>query len=688
LRPIGYLGADNFPRLLREEIAAVLRDPSSDPALWEQMRAELVKNGNVDNRGEAGKFVREAADTETSNDHFGSLEKGRAARLPESWYEYSFERVIPRYVAQWAERSAQVEAFGQKIAETDRDAFDAAAGAVRNPELRRYIEATRDHAYRVNRLNPAARRAIGNATAATTALFLSNPYSTLRNVIGGTAQTVNQFGPVQSLKALRGAWAAIPEAEEAGALKADVADLIFHDDGSPKLRKAAGVGLKLAGFSAAEQFVRAHNFLTAKTFLRDALRATAENPESRRSLQAAAFLRRHGMDPAKLARENLRGPETERFLRGAVRQSQGSYRYSQVPLFTDGPLGRFLLQFARWGTMATRFHARHIVAPAVLGEEVPVRGRDGKVTVRRVRTLAPLLRSPLVAMAAGATTFALREALFGLGRSDATWDEVFRTMDDDEQRGIELALGHMINDAVMGGTMGAVSDYAAMLRDAAERSRFKSPLEPPAASILKETGLLAYKQAQQGRLSAQDYREWAGRIVTPYRYGSALAYRFSDTVGADWSAARRYQAEQDRRLVRATGRRFAQEAGYDVPGVTGGLPRVSENSPTYDDLEDALMGGDASEVRRVMTRRLSGVRSAAERAERLRLLRTSALSRQPMKPGGQYGREDQDAFRAWLRRRVPAGEVRRIEDVQRRYFETGRRAGLFADEAVDRYARP
>lgn len=688
LRPIGYLGADNFPRMLREDVQAVLRDPSSNPQLWEQMRAELVNNRNVESREDAATFVREAAPTETSSDHFGSLEKARAARLPESWYEYRFERVIPRYVASWAERTAQIEAFGQKIAETDRDAFDVAADATRNPELRRYIEATRDHAYRVNRLNPTARRAMGNVTSATTALFLSNPYSTIRNLIGGTAQTVNQFGLWRSWEALRGAWHAIPEAEAMGAIKADVADLLFHDDAGPKIRKATGVALKLAGFSAVEQFIRAHNFLTAKTFLRDSLRAFGASPESRQSLQAVAFFRRHGLDAAKLARENLHGPETERFLRGAVREIQGSYRYSQVPLFTDGPLGKFLLQFARWGTMATRFHALHSIAPAIVGEQVPVRGRDGKTTMRRVRTLAPLLRSPLVAMVAGATTFALREALFGVGRSDATWDEVFRTLDDDDRRGVELAFGHMASDIIMGGTFGALTDYASMLRDAAERHRFKSPVEPPAASVLKEFGLLAYKQAQQGTLSAQDLREFTSRVVTAYRYGSAMAYRFSDAIGAEWAAARRHQAEQDRSFVRNAGRRFAEEAGHDVPGVTGGLPRVTANSPGYDDLEDALLSGDAAEVRRAIARRMAGARSDKERAERLRQLRASALGRQPMRPGGQSGPEDRDAFRAWARRRLSPEDVRRIEDVQRRYFTTGVRAGLFPAGAMERYAQP
>ncbi len=242
----------------------------------------------------------------------------------------------------------------------------------------------------------------------------------------------------------------------------------------------------------------------------------------------------------------------------------------------------------------------------------------------------------------------------------------------------------------MGGTFGALTDYASMLRDAAERSRFKNPVEPPAASILKEFGLLAYKQAQQGRLSAQDYREFAGRLATGYRYGSALAYRFGDSVGADWAAARRHQAEIDRRFVRNAGRRFAEEAGYDVPGVTGGLPRVTENSPGYDELEDALMSGDAGEARRVVARRIAGARTETERAERFRQLRTSALGRQPMKPGGQYGREDQAAFRTWARKRLGDEDARRIEDVQRRYFAAGERARLFTEADVARYtnARP
>ncbi len=687
IRPIGYLGADNFPRMLREEVLAVLRDPSSDPVLWQQMQAELVAHGNIESREEAAKFVSDAVPAETSSDHFGSLEKARRARLPESWYEYRFEKVIPRYVAEWSERTAQIEAFGQKLAETDRDAFDVALSTVRNPELSRYIEATREHAYRVNRLNPAARKAIGNLTSATTALFLGNPYSSLRNLIGGTAQTVNQMGVVRSIGALRSAWAGIPDAEAVGALKADVADLLFHDDGSMAMRKGAGVALKLGGFNAAEQFVRSHNLLTARTFLRDALRQWRRNPESRASLQAVAFFRRHGVNPDKLASEAGKGPETNRFLRGAVRQAQGSYRYSQVPLFTDGPLGRFLLQFARWGTMATRFHAEHIIQPAIVGELVPVRTARGGVEMRRVRTILPLIRSPFVAAAAGATTFAVREAAFGIERADAEWDEIWRTMDDDEQRGVSLALNRFANDIVMGGTFGALSDYSALLRDAAERSRFRNPVEPPAASILKETGLLGYKIAQQGTLSAQDLREYSGRLVTAYRYGSAFAYRFADASGLQWESARRHQSEIDRRFARNAGRRFADETGVDLPSFTGGLPRVNENSPHYDALEDALHSGDAGQVRGVVAEWVSKARTDKERAERLRQLRVSALGRQPIKPGGAYGREDQEAFRLWMRRRLVPEDQRRIREVQRRYFRTGRLGGLFTAADEERYAR-
>ena len=158
---------------------------------------------------------------------------------------------------------------------------------------------------------------------------------------------------------------------------------------------------------------------------------------------------------------------------------------------------------------------------------------------------------------------------------------------EDEQRGLELALNRMMGDVVMGGTMGAVTDYASMLRDATARGRYKNPVEPPAAALLKETGALAYKLARQGTLSARDYREYVSRMLTAYRYGTAMAYRFADAVGADWAAAKRYQAEQDKRFARAVGRRFGEELNYDQPGASGGLPRVTENTPIFDTLEAA-----------------------------------------------------------------------------------------------------
>ena len=687
IRGIGYLGAEAFPRMLKDDVLEVLRDPSSDPKKWEQMRAELLANGNAQSLGGAGKLLAQAVPDESSSDYFGSMEKARAARLPEDWYEYDFWKVVPRYVQSWAERTAQIEAFGQKLAATDRDAFDVAAEATRNPEAQRYIHAAQEHAYRVNRMDRTARHVIGNVTTAATALFLGNPYSSMRNLVGGLAQTVNQYGLGRTLGALSGAWKAIPDAEAAGVLKADVADMLFHDDATPPLRKLTNLTLKAGGFNAAENFVRAHSYLTAKTFLRDALGSLSADPGSVRSLQAQAFFKRYGFEAEKLARESMHGPETERFLRKSVREAQGGYRYDQVPLFADGPLGRFLLQFARYGTQASRFHAEQLVKPAVVGTEVPIEV-NGKQVVRRMRTLLPLLRSPVVALAAGMTTYALREALFGIGRNDATWDEVWKTLDEDDQRGLELALNRMMGDVVMGGTMGAVTDYASMLRDATARGRYKNPVEPPAAALLKETGALAYKLARQGTLSARDYREYVSRMLTAYRYGTAMAYRFANAMGADWAAAKRHQAELDKRFARAVGRRFGEELNYDQPGASGGLPRVTENTPIFDTLEDALLAGNAGQVRALTRQYVAKGRTEAEREDRRRRLRASVLGRQPMKPGGQSGPEDRAMFTLWARKRLPAQDWRRIRDIQWRWFETGRRAGIFTMEDVATYTVP
>ena len=105
-----------------------------------------------------------------------------------------------------------------------------------------------------------------------------------------------------------------------------------------------------------------------------------------------------------------------------------------------------------------------------------------------------------------------------------------------------------------------------------------------------------------------------------------------------------------------------------MPGVTGGLPRVTENSPTYNALEDALMSGDAYQVRQFVRARVGQAQGEKAQADIRRQMRTSALGRQPMKPGGRYGQDDQDAFRAWLRQRLDADDVRRIEAAQRERY--------------------
>jgi hypothetical protein len=690
IRPIGFLGEKAFPRVLRDDVAAVLRNPNENRALWEKMKDELVAGGYIKDRADAVEYLRSARpDNTTSTDYFGGLEKGRAKPMPEAWREYRFEKIVPQYVASWAERLAQIEAFGQKIDAKDRDAFDVALGATRDPELTQYIERAREHAFGVNRLSQSTRRALSNLTGGTTALLLGNPYSSLRNLIGGVAQTTNQFGVGKAIANLHAAWSAIKDVQAAGGLKADIADLIFTGEESTTGQKAAGLALKINGFSAVEQFVRSHNWLTAKAFLRDALGQLKKNPQSRASKQVLAFFQRHGANAEALQAEQLNGPATEAFLRRAVRQAQGGYKYDQCPLFTTGPVGRFLLQFSRWGLMATRFHAEHSIRPAIVGDLVTVTTPEGGTRTERVRTLAPLLRSPMVAMVAGATTYALRGALFGIDRNDADWDEVFQTMNEDEQRGLELALGRMTNDIVSGSTFGALSDYAATLARAVDQGAFKSPIDPPSLAIAREVALLGYKHQKQGRLSKQDLREFADRIITANRYGSRLAYSFANATGAEWQAAERYRSEQDKRFASSVGWRFAEEAGFaKAGGAPGLLPIGNQTSPIYDDLTDALHSGDAEAVRAVVKDAVAGARGQKAYHARLAQLRSQALTRQPLAPGGRVGEDVQDAFRSWMSRRLTDEQRQRIEDAQRRYFETGVRAGLFADQALDRYAQP
>lgn len=383
----------------------------------------------------------------------------------------------------------------------------------------------------------------------------------------------------------------------------------------------------------------------------------------------------------------MRGPETERFLRSTVRDVQGSYRYSQTPLFTQTPVGRLLFQMQRWGMMATRYHVKHTLAPALIGDVVTVSNLDGTTSRRRVRTIASLLRSPLVAMAAGVSTYALREAAFGIDRTDQTWEEVFNALSEDEQRGVELALGRMVNDITMGGTFGAVSSMADTLRWAIKTSKPRLPVQPPSISLALEIVALGRKaQAQGGDLSAQDLRAFAGRMNTGYKYHSALAHSIAYKVGAEWEAARRHRAEQVRRLARHVGRRFAEAQGYAAPTPPPDAPRGSRRAVLYDTLEDALHEGDAAAARAVADEALDGIRTDKLRAKIRQQVRAAVLTRMPMRPGGLGTAESREDFREWMGKNLPASQREQINAAQRRFITTAVRAGILSESAFETYA--
>lgn len=688
-RPIGR-AASFWPRTIKEKYRRAMHDPEGNAKEWAEMVNILLAEGVIADPQDAEAFLNTSFNDETSDDYFAGIEKARGAALPEKLYDYSWEAAI-KYKDAWAERISQIEHFGQKGPEKN-DAFEKVIAGTIDKSVQEYVQRVSDVVYR-RKANNIVSRVIQSLSSLATGLQLGNPASAIVNLVGGLTLTGQAFPVKSALRAVADMHKmrdAIGDAYAKGILVDDffglAADAI--QEGVPEKISRLTTGLlKYGGFTTAEHFSRAFNLLTAKHYLRDSLKAWNENVRSRKSKLAIAWMQRNGFDYSELLREDGQGPETDRFLRAAVNQTQGSYRIDQTPAFIDEPLGRFLLKYQKFSTQVFRMFVRNHLQPfmdSIKGGEKVTLKIDGKEVQERVSNFMPMLRYFAMAVPGGMLAMGLRAVLFGYGESGPDDEEIKKAMANNETaRALGMAAERAFAATLAIGAFGFVGNYAQALWSWQDRQRFKNPLNPPSLAPIDGLLSLVTKAYDQGKLTAADVDELVQNQWSMYRTGKRLAGTVAANLAPDSTFGAAEQARRDRAWARKMARRYADEAGIEAGRRAPDAPIYTENTPMNRAIKDALLVGDAERARAEAEAGFEGLRSRTDIDNMKASIQSSVRMFRPA-----LVMESQSAFVAkrfmdWAKANLTAEGYKRLHRIDSTYMDAAKASGLWNWREVD-----
>ncbi len=676
-RPMRQIGRAYIPRMFRAEVQQAFADPIRHAAVFNDLVKELAarRGMSVDAAAQA---LRMEAGRFQSNDFMGNLEMARTSQMPEVFYEYDLRNLASRYIPSYAERMAQIIAYGQRLGPRDSptrpNLWDIARAESGDAYTQQWLREAEDQAVNL-RADSAGSRFFARMQTLASGLLLSSPTtSVLRNILGGLTSTVEVMGALRSVRALvQTATDARVRmaAREIGAVRDNIGDFLHADKligdsfVDEAIRATTDKLLKFSGYNGGEVFVRSHAALTASQFAKDGVAEILKNPASRRSKEALAMFQRTGADAGTIVREAAdwkTSAETRKFIRTVLHDTQGGYRFNQVPLWANGNKGRFFFQFGRWGTQRALNIWRNGISPA-LGETVTYKGK--KMT--RWDPM-PLAKMGLSTILLGEAFGALAAVFFDRDRRDASLGEIGQAWSEDERKGIGLALQRAVNDVIMAGTLGIWSqpiDYAKGLKD---QSRLRDPSQPPSLSSIKAFGELSMRLLDQGgRWTKADLLNFA-RGMLP---GASQLYDTGRNIANDPL----YEAQNDMRTLRYAARRWAEQEGLDVRPVTRNATfRKSDKAPVYEPIKEALLAGD---VRLARELKMTYIKSEPNQGKAADNLRSSIKQSQPFRVGPYTSATHYTNFQKWAQRNLSPEDYNQVVRVQRRYKLAAEASGLW-----------
>lgn len=676
-RLIGKIQEGKFwPRSLKPDVQRVLSDTKyrngKGADLWAEMVDALIVDGFISSPDQALAFVTNYFSKEAANDYFANIEKARGEKLPEMFYDYSFN-VLNRYAYKWSQRISQIEFFGQERGEHHPDIFGRLLQSGIDRDTKKYIDQIRTVAYSI-KTNSNFEAGLDLLNVIATAIQLGNPATALVNYVGGTTLNLQMLGWKNVAKAhlsFLTDWQKIQqEGVELGILGKDILNILRDTDAGTSdlfdaqsnlkqnLSAFAAWTMKWGGYRDTENFIRATGMVAARYQLQDALRVWNRKPDSHDARMYRNLMARNGIDVAKLIMENGAGDETAKYLRKMVNIPQGSYRIDQTPLYVDTRVGRFFFKYQKFSTQVSKMLYDNFLKPFA----------EAKTGADRVRALGPLIGYFAKAFIGGSLILTARAALFGLAFPGPDDDDLVNALKgDDNHRRLTFLFSRAFNAIMAASALGFYGNYIQFAKDVNDRHRVKNPLEPPGLASIdaaKEIVLRFYEQ--EGKLTARDIDEVTTAAFAFYRSYKRLGTGALAALGSEWREAQLEKSRRESNYARKTVRLWAEESGIEAKRTATGRFARTPDSPIKTELKEALRVGNREAARLLVQKELKGL-VGTERARKRQALQSSALRAQPVAISGSMNNSERIAFYKWAAVALSPANYARIRNLDVNY---------------------
>ena len=689
---------ENFPRVFTEEVMDAIRSPAQFPELYKELKDALIDSGRVDNDLEAEELLAEFNSVNAEmvgGAYLANMEKARGLRLPAKFYDTSMD-AYTQFILRFANRAAQIHAFGQAT-DKNLDAFGVAISKARDAETMEYLKAVSDAVYQRRAKATGFGRTAQRGSNITSTLFLSGPFTAIRDIASGIALSAETFGIANTAANLTKAlWQTglnvggnirrilsgdlkatdlhgysnsemIESAMRMGAIREDFIDAMLLDeriDDPNSFDKAISKGARYGLYfkQSMDRLARAVTLGASVHWLRTTQAMAKNDPNGSGMKRRIAALKRLGIKGDQVQELLNDDPAAvEAFARASVAEKQYTYSIAQHPLWLgdSSDARKIFFQFQRWSFQRGRDFLKNVVAPAAFGTEV-----GGK----KVHDFMPLIRFAVVGVGIGELLALLREILTDRERREATVEEISNS----EKKQLMLAGDRLLKDVIMTGGIGVVGDYSMMLHETFTRGpRWRDPLKPPVVNLMANVRDTALGIVQQGGDPAAVLREGKRFMmgIPPVNQAYGLVAGGARRINPESTRfVSVHSAMRDRAYVRNLTRRFGEEMGYDVESNFYGSFARDEYTEDKKQLREALLIGDVDSAREIAM-------GLIKDGVTLQGLKQSVGLFQPIAVGRQSKPEIKMQFLRWAKKNTPSG-YERIRNTQRTYELTARRLGL------------
>lgn len=686
-RPMRNLGRKHYPRRFSERVNEVIQSRNLDPALFQSLKDALIRDGVVESDTAAEEYLSSMIlmGEMSGGDRMANVELARGVRLPREFYDTSVDGYID-FIYGFSERAAQVQSFGQST-DTETDAFGAAINAAKGDRVvREYLQAVANDVYRRRPVRTGLDKTFERSVSWTGVLYLSGPFTAVRDFVSGVMLTVEQYGISNSAEPIYRAlldqaaaiaemarsgakndWQGIDpdiviEAENMGAIRDDFLSAQFLDqrlDPTNSIdQKTQLVANKALFFKQQmDRLARGVTMGASLNWLRSAIqiyRNGPNSPSARRRIESLMRLRFSEAQAIQLLEG--RAGLVEEFARRSVAEKQYTYSLAQHPLFigASSPVMKLMFQFQRWSFQRGRDVIRNVVSPAV---DMVRKGKTGDPM--------PLIRFMGMGLLFGELLKWLMELFTDREDRTATNEEI---LNSDKKAG--KIFERVIQNYVFTGATGFLGEYYMMFHELTQRGpRFKDPWNPPLFNLAKDMEGLARNVYQKG-LSIDTISQEAQRLGRSL----PIANQFEGLVRGthrslfDTDSQGTWAARRDLFYTRNMARRFGEETGIDVESKFSGQFAQDKYSTQKQNLKEALLIGDIDAARAAKDALL-------EAGMNRRSLQSVVRSNQPIRIGMQTRDDTQRQFKKWLNKTVPS-QAHRVNRIQNRYNQTARKLRL------------